>query len=95
MIYNKMNFGAQKSDRKYSLDTRSKIDVSQINWIHFSLQHRIRLHGESFLRWGFLIWVLILFRTFVLILVVFVVFLTTFRPNFTSGRLQRINHDLE
>ena len=38
--------------------------------------------------------ILILLRTFVLILVFFVVFLTTFRPNFTSGRLQVINHDL-
>ena len=36
------------------------------------------LYWESFLRWSFLIWVLILLRTFVLILVVFVVFLTLF-----------------
>ena len=51
--------------------------------------------GNHFLRWGFLIWELILLRTFVLILVgFFVVFLTTFRPNFTSGRLQMINRDL-
>ena len=39
------------------------------------------LYCESFLRWCFLIWVSVLLRTFVLILVVLVVFLTTFRPN--------------
>ena len=32
------------------------------------------LYWESFLRWGFLIWVLILLQTFVLILVVFFCF---------------------
>ena len=50
------------------------------------------------LRWGFLIWELILIYCglFVLILVVFCVVssFTTFRPNFTSGLLQVIYRDL-
>ena len=51
--------------------------------------------GNPFLRWGFLIWVLILLRTFVLILVVFDVLLKTARSEIWPKRSEKNNKNYQ
>ena len=72
----------------YTNSTIFKLDFFLFKNCHCVLDNTKRVEA-----YFFTIKELISLRTFVLILVVFVVFLNMFRPNFTSGRLQVINRN--